>query len=41
MIRKLRFWARARNAGGKLVQALRKVGPMVDKVKQELGIAGV
>jgi Protein of unknown function (DUF3606) len=38
----LRFWARTlETREDKIRQAVRKVGPMLDKVKQELGIAGV
>lgn len=38
----LRFWARTfETSEEKLVQAVRKTGPMIDKVKRELGIAGV
>lgn len=38
----LRFWARTlETKEDKIRQAVRKVGPMLDKVKQELGIAGV
>ena len=38
----LRFWARTlETREDKLRAAVRKVGPMVEKVKQELGIAGV
>lgn len=38
----LEFWARTlETKEDKIRQAVRKVGPMLDKVKQELGIAGV
>jgi hypothetical protein len=38
----LRFWARAlETEEDKIRQAVRKVGPMLEKVKTELGIAGV
>jgi Protein of unknown function (DUF3606) len=38
----LRFWARTlETKEDKIRQAVRKVGPMLEKVKQELGIAGV
>jgi len=38
----LRFWARTlETKEDKIRQAVRKVGPMLDKVKQELGIGGV
>ena len=38
----LRFWARTlETQEDKIRQAVRKVGPMLDKVKQELGIGGV
>ena len=38
----LRFWARAlETKEDKIRQAVRKVGPMLEKVKTELGIAGV
>lgn len=37
----LRFWARSLGTDErKLLQAVRKVGPMLDKVKLELGIGG-
>jgi uncharacterized protein DUF3606 len=38
----VRFWARTlETREDKIRQAVRKVGPMLEKVKQELGIAGV
>jgi hypothetical protein len=38
----LRFWARTlETPEDKIRQAVRKVGPMLEKVKKELGIAGV
>ena len=38
----LKFWARTlETKEDKIRQAVRKVGPMLDKVKKELGIAGV
>jgi hypothetical protein len=38
----MRFWASAfETPEDKLMQAVLKVGPMVDQVKKELGIAGV
>ena len=38
----LRFWARTlETKEDKIRQAVRKVGPMLEKVKKELGIAGV
>ena len=38
----LEFWARTlETKEDKIRQAVRKVGPMLDKVKKELGIAGV
>ena len=38
----LRFWARTlETQEDKLRHAVRKVGPMLEKVKQELGIGGV
>lgn len=38
----LRFWARTlETPEDKLMQAVRKAGPMIDAVKKELGIAGV
>jgi hypothetical protein len=38
----LRFWARTlENKEDKIRQAVRKVGPMLEQVKQELGIGGV
>ena len=38
----LRFWARTlETPEDKLLQAVRKAGPMIDAVKKELGIAGV
>ena len=38
----LRFWARTlETKEDKIRQAVRKVGPMLEKVKQELGIGGV
>jgi hypothetical protein len=38
----LKFWARTlETKEEKIRQAVRKVGPMLDKVKKELGIAGV
>jgi hypothetical protein len=38
----LRFWARTlETEEDKIRQAVRKVGPMLEKVKTELGIAGV
>ena len=38
----LRFWARTlETKEDKLRQAVRKVGPMLEQVKKELGIAGV
>lgn len=38
----LRFWARTlETQEDKIRQAVRKVGPMLEKVKTELGIAGV
>ena len=38
----LRFWARTLETKEERIrQAVRKVGPMLDKVKQELGIGGV
>ena len=38
----LRFWARTlETKEDKIRQAVRKVGPMLDQVKQELGIGGV
>jgi Protein of unknown function (DUF3606) len=38
----LRFWARTlETKEDKIRQAVRKVGPMLDKVKTELGIGGV
>jgi hypothetical protein len=38
----LRFWARTLETKEESIrQAVRKVGPMLDKVKRELGIAGV
>jgi hypothetical protein len=38
----LRFWARTlETPQDKLMQAVRKAGPMLDAVKKELGIAGV
>lgn len=38
----LRFWARTlETREDKIRAAVRKVGPMVEKVKRELGIAGV
>jgi hypothetical protein len=38
----LRFWARAlETKEDKIRQAVRKVGPMLDQVKTELGIGGV
>jgi Protein of unknown function (DUF3606) len=38
----LRFWARTlETREDKIQQAVRKVGPMLEKVKKELGIAGV
>jgi hypothetical protein len=37
----LHFWARSLGTDeGKLKQAVRKVGPMLEKVKLELGIGG-
>jgi hypothetical protein len=38
----LKFWARTlETKEDKIRQAVRRVGPMLDKVKKELGIAGV
>jgi Protein of unknown function (DUF3606) len=38
----LRFWARTlETKEDKIRQAVGKVGPMLEKVKQELGIGGV
>jgi hypothetical protein len=38
----LKFWARTlETEEHKIRQAVRKVGPMLDKVKRELGIGGV
>jgi len=38
----LRFWARTlETKEDKIRQAIRKVGPMLEQVKQELGIGGV
>jgi hypothetical protein len=38
----LRFWARTlETKEDKIRQAVRKVGPMLESVKKELGIAGV
>jgi hypothetical protein len=38
----LRFWARTlETKEDKIRQAVRKVGPMLDQVKTELGIGGV
>jgi len=38
----LKFWARTlETKEDKIRQAVRKVGPMLEKVKKELGIAGV
>jgi hypothetical protein len=38
----LRFWARTlETKEDRIRQAVRKVGPMLDKVKRELGISGV
>jgi hypothetical protein len=38
----LHFWARTlETQEEKIRQAVRKVGPMLEKVKQELGIGGV
>lgn len=38
----LHFWARSLSTDeDKVRQAVRKVGPMLDKVKTELGIGGV
>lgn len=38
----LRFWARTlETKEDKIRQAVRKVGPMLEKVKRELGIGGV
>jgi hypothetical protein len=38
----LRFWARTlETPEDKLVQAVRKAGPMIEAVKKELGIGGV
>jgi hypothetical protein len=38
----LKFWARTlETKEDKIRQAVRKVGPMLDQVKKELGIAGV
>ena len=38
----LSFWARTlETKEDKIRQAVRKVGPMLEKVKKELGIAGV
>ena len=38
----LRFWARTlETKEDRIRQAVRKVGPMLEKVKQELGIGGV
>ena len=38
----LHFWARTlETRQEKIRQAVRKVGPMLEKVKQELGIGGV
>jgi hypothetical protein len=38
----LRFWARTlETREDKIRAAVRKVGPMLEKVKKELGIAGV
>jgi hypothetical protein len=38
----LHFWARTLETREEHIrQAVRKVGPMLDKVKQELGIGGV
>jgi hypothetical protein len=38
----LRFWARTLETKEERIrQAVRKVGPMLEKVKQELGIGGV
>jgi hypothetical protein len=38
----LKFWARTlETKEDKVRQAVRKVGPMLEKVKKELGIAGV
>jgi hypothetical protein len=38
----LKFWARTlETKEEKIRQAVRRVGPMLDKVKKELGIAGV
>jgi Protein of unknown function (DUF3606) len=38
----LRFWARTlETKEDKIRQAVRKVGPMLEKVKKELGIGGV
>jgi hypothetical protein len=38
----LRFWARTlETKEDKIRQAVRKVGPMLDQVTQELGIGGV
>jgi Protein of unknown function (DUF3606) len=38
----LRFWARTLETKEERIrQAVRKVGPMLEKVKKELGIAGV
>jgi hypothetical protein len=40
--RALRFWARTlETREDKIRQAVRKVGPMLEQVKRELGIAGV
>jgi hypothetical protein len=37
----LRYWARTLETDeNKIRQAVRKVGPMLEKVKQELGIGG-
>jgi len=38
----LKFWARTlETKEEKIRQAVRRVGPMLDQVKKELGIAGV
>jgi hypothetical protein len=38
----LRFWARTLETKEERIrEAVRKVGPMLEKVKQELGIGGV
>ena len=38
----LRFWARTLETGeDKIRHAVQKVGPMLEQVKKELGIAGV